>query len=64
MEEVLKVYGFGPIFCRWVWLLYQLPMAQIKIGRALSSPFPIEQGTRQRCPLFPALFFTYGRAYI
>lgn len=56
MEEVLKVYAFGPVFCTWVKLSYHQPMDQIKLGGELSSPFPIERGTRQGCPLSPGLF--------
>lgn len=56
MTEVLKLYGFGPLFCEWIQLLYQKPVAQIKLGGTLSSPFPVERGTQQGCPLSPTLF--------
>lgn len=56
MLFVLETMEFGIEFRRWIDILYRSPMAQIKLGGALSSPFAIGWGMRQGCPLSPALF--------
>lgn len=56
MSTVLEVMGFGEVFRRWIDILYKDPTAQIKLGGALSAPFSVGRGTRQGCPLSPALF--------
>lgn len=54
--EVLELLGFGPTFRKWIELLYRTPKARIKLNGKLSSPFPIQRGTKQGCPLSPSLF--------
>lgn len=56
MILVLQAFGFGPLFCKWIGILYKSPVAQIKLGGMLSDPFPVERGTGQGCPLSPFLF--------
>lgn len=52
----VESHGFGSRFRNWIKILYKAPLAQIKLGGQLSEEFPIGRGTRQRCPLSPALF--------
>lgn len=48
--------GFGKVFLTWISLLYSSPKATIKIGTQVSAQFSVGRGTRQGCPLSPALF--------
>lgn len=52
----LQRFGFGPVFIRWVKLLYNRPSARLKINNGYSERFLLERGTRQGCPLSPLLF--------
>lgn len=54
--QVLKRYGFGASFTRWVSAIYDSPQAKVKYCGFESSIFPITRGTRQGCPLSPLLF--------
>lgn len=56
ISSVLEVMGFGEGFRRWIDKLYKDPTAQIKPNGALSALFHVGRGTRQGCPLSPALF--------
>uniref|UniRef100_A0A8C5MVW3 Reverse transcriptase domain-containing protein n=1 Tax=Leptobrachium leishanense TaxID=445787 RepID=A0A8C5MVW3_9ANUR len=53
---LLKHLGFPPTFLRMLSALYASPGAQILIPGADRIPFEIRNGTRQGCPLSPALF--------
>lgn len=54
--EVLKEFGFGPKCISVVQTLYNSPSASVVTGTHQSSPFTLQRGTRQGCPLFPLLF--------
>lgn len=49
-------FKFGPVFTRWVRLLYNVPKAEVSINNGLSDYFSLARGTRQGCPLSPLLF--------
>uniref|UniRef100_A0A8C5PP31 Reverse transcriptase domain-containing protein n=1 Tax=Leptobrachium leishanense TaxID=445787 RepID=A0A8C5PP31_9ANUR len=53
---LLSHLGFPPPFVRAIQALYSIPTAQIIISGTDPLPFPIRNGTRQGCPLSPALF--------
>lgn len=56
MEVVLDTFGFGPIFQKWVKILYKSPVAAIKLNRMVSDFFQVSRGTHQECHLSPGLF--------
>ena len=53
---VLKKFGFGEAFIRWIQLLYFSPQAAVITNQMRSQSFPLSRGTRQGCPLSPLLF--------
>lgn len=54
--HILPRFGMGPKFVKWVRLLYSGPTARVRTNGVLSASFPLHRGTRQGCPLSPALF--------
>uniref|UniRef100_A0A669DKG7 Reverse transcriptase domain-containing protein n=1 Tax=Oreochromis niloticus TaxID=8128 RepID=A0A669DKG7_ORENI len=56
LYEVMDRFGLGVDFILWVKLLYSSPSTCIRTNNNLFSPFPLERGTRQGCPLSPLLF--------
>lgn len=54
--EVLRRMGFPLIFIKWIQIIYQNPTSAIKLGGSLSQSFSLSRGTRQGCPISPALF--------
>lgn len=52
----LERFGIGPRFIKWVWLLYQDPVARVVANGWSSEQFPLTRGTRQGCPLTPLLY--------
>lgn len=52
----LRRFGFGPVFCSWIKILYTSPQAFIRTNSIISKCFPLFRGTRQGCPLSPLLF--------
>ncbi len=54
--EVMKKFGFGDNFSKWISLLYTNHKASIITNNIVSSSFDLHRGTRQGCPLSPLLF--------
>lgn len=54
--ELLRQMGFPLGFITWVQTIYNKPMSAAKLARRLSAFFQLHRGTRQGCPLSPALF--------
>lgn len=52
----LEKFGFGPVFCSWIKLLYKCPLASVLTNNQYSEYFRLYRGTRQGCPLSPLLF--------
>ena len=52
-NEVVKAYGFGPKFQRWMSIFYPsgAHSARINVNNFLSLQFKIERGIRHGCPL-------------
>ncbi len=53
--SVFNTFGLGDTFCSWVKLLYNRPLAAVRINGQSSAHFPLGRGTRQGCPLSPLL---------
>uniref|UniRef100_A0A3B5QKK8 Uncharacterized protein n=1 Tax=Xiphophorus maculatus TaxID=8083 RepID=A0A3B5QKK8_XIPMA len=51
-----KRFGFGPVFCTRITILYTAPHASVRTNKVTSSFFPVSRGTRQGCLLSPLLF--------
>lgn len=56
MMSVLKKFGFGPSFMKWIEIIYSRPTASVITNQNISPPFAVYCGTRQGCPLSPFLF--------
>jgi len=54
--QTLKRFGFGPLFTKWVNLLYTEPVASVLCNGVVSSRFELHRGTKQGCPLSPLIF--------
>uniref|UniRef100_A0A671WUW6 Reverse transcriptase domain-containing protein n=1 Tax=Sparus aurata TaxID=8175 RepID=A0A671WUW6_SPAAU len=54
--EVLKRFGFGDYFCRWVRILLVGSSAMVSTNNLISQPFDLFRGTRQGSPISPLLF--------
>uniref|UniRef100_A0A8C5N0D2 Reverse transcriptase domain-containing protein n=1 Tax=Leptobrachium leishanense TaxID=445787 RepID=A0A8C5N0D2_9ANUR len=54
--SLLKHLGFPPAYLAAVQALYSSPSAQVVIPGTDMIPFNVRNGTRQGCPLSPALF--------
>jgi len=51
MFKALEKFNFGAQFINWVKIMYNNPEAVVKVNGWLSSPFTLQRGVRQGCPL-------------
>ncbi|XP_078540693.1 uncharacterized protein LOC144826172 [Lissotriton helveticus] len=56
MRAVLTRLGLGQLFVQMISVLYNDPVAHIRIGGKVTDPIRIGRGTRQGCPLSPTLY--------
>ena len=56
LQRVLEKFNFGPDFRRWVRVIYTDISSLVINNGWLSSPFPLQRGVRQGCPLSPLLY--------
>lgn len=52
----LETFGIGPIFCRWIKVLYSATMAVVRTNSLISEYYLLHRGTRQSSCLSPILF--------
>ena len=60
LRRVLGRFKFGPRLTQWVDILYRNITSQVKVNGYVSTPFPLQQGVRQGCPLSPLLYVLYA----
>ena len=56
MFKTLERFNFGPIFRRWIRILYIEPTALIKFNGWLTEEITLTRGIRQGCPISALLF--------
>jgi len=54
--KVLTEMGFGPMFRKWIKVLYNNIQSKIDINGLLTDPINIQRGVRQGCPISMLLF--------
>ena len=56
LQKVLVAFGFGPIFCKWVKIIYNKAQSCVFNGHVSTAYFYIQKGVRQGDPLSAYLF--------
>ena len=54
--EVLKAYGFGPSFIKWIKLLYTNISSAVIVNRHIRESFLVCRSVRQGCAISPLLY--------
>jgi len=54
--KILKAYGFGPNFIKWVKVLYTSNQSRVQVNGYLNDHFFTTRGVRQGCSLSPLLY--------
>jgi len=54
--KLLEKFGFGPVFCKWIKILYTDIFSAVKCNGHLTKYFPIKNSVRQGCPISALLF--------
>jgi hypothetical protein len=56
ITHTLQEFGFGPVFIKWIQLLYHNICSYVISGGILSKSFRPERGIRQGCPISAYIF--------
>ena len=56
LSNVLDKFGFGPIFQKWISVLYDHATMRVLVNGFLTEGIPLERGVRQGDPLSPLLY--------
>ncbi len=56
LKKALKAYRFGPVFSKWVEILYTNVQSCVTNNGNASSFFSVTRGIRQGCPISAMLF--------
>ena len=59
LRKILHRFNFGPTFLKWIDIFYSGAFSRTQVNRSLSTPFPVQRGVRQGCPLAPLLYVLY-----
>lgn len=54
--EILRGYGFGESFIKWITILYKAAITRIKCNDFLTECFKLTRSIRQGCPLSALLY--------
>lgn len=57
--NVLKKFNFGPVFLKWIQILYREVFSCVNINGFFSEPVKQSGGVRQGCPLSPLLYVIF-----
>jgi len=61
--NVLQKFGFGPVFQRWISVLYQDTIMKILVNGVLTDKIPLEHGVQQGDPLSPLLYILCAEVF-
>ena len=56
MLKCLQKYNFGPVFIKWIQIMYEKPSLVVKNNGFFSREIPMSAGIRQGCPVSALLF--------
>ena len=56
MFNALASYNLGPVFCKWIEIIYKKPSTCVINNGYASKPIEINRGIRQGCPISALLF--------
>ena len=56
LSNVLQKFGFGPVFMRWISILYHDAVMQILVNGFMTDQISLDRGVRQGDPLSPLLY--------
>ena len=54
--KILRKFGFGPYFLRWIEILYTDTMSSVKVNGWMTAFIPLQRGLRQGCVLSMPLY--------